>query len=238
MTLTKSQLRSSARRLRKFFDTDAIATDDEMDLLILDYENLSTYRDTFQGPMLKVRMGIQSFVRTCKIDEADVAQRLKRMPRILSKLSRYPSMQVVNMQDIAGCRVVVESRDQQETLVKHIRKRWDHGGQISKVYDYVSSPKDSGYRAVHVVALRDDRMVEIQVRTRMQQAWANGVEAASRGISAELKWEVGPETVLDYFRVLADVYEVAERGETPDPDTLNTLQGMRDNAAAAFGEMG
>ena len=38
-----------------------------------------------------------------------VAQRLKRMPTILSKLERQPTMDITRMQDIGGCRAVVQS---------------------------------------------------------------------------------------------------------------------------------
>jgi hypothetical protein len=46
-----------------------------------------------------------------------VAQRLKRLPTILDKLTRIPTMSVTTMHDLGGCRVVFETVDEVEELV-------------------------------------------------------------------------------------------------------------------------
>src|SRR5262245_30060847 len=45
-----------------------------------------------------------------------VAQRLKRMPTIIDKLARYPSMTLSQMQDIGGIRAILSSVAQAEKL--------------------------------------------------------------------------------------------------------------------------
>jgi len=177
-------------------------------------------------------MGLKSFVKTTGMPEATLAQRLKRLPRILGKLARYPSMQIVNMDDIAGCRVTVDSLDEQRSLVDHILKRWDEQGQVVRVRDYVAQPKDSGYRAVHVVVLRDERRVEIQVRTRLQQAWPNAVEDSSRALGEELKWDSGPEAAFKYHRVWSETLEDVEKGLPLSRARVQELAELRRIASA------
>jgi len=48
-------------------------------------------------------MGLRSVVGTegCTVE---VTQRLKRVPTIVDKLRREPTMQLASMQDIGGCR--------------------------------------------------------------------------------------------------------------------------------------
>jgi len=56
--------------------------------------------------------------RALQIDpNALIAQRLKRMPSILSKLKRFQNMELSRMQDLGGCRVVVES----VKMVRHLQ---------------------------------------------------------------------------------------------------------------------
>ena len=47
-----------------------------------------------------------------------VAQRLKRLPSIISKLERFHSMQLSTMQDLGGCRAVVRRVSNVDRLVK------------------------------------------------------------------------------------------------------------------------
>lgn len=47
--------------------------------------------------------------RAARVDpDATVAQRIKRLPSITQKLIRFPSMDLDRMQDIGGCRAVVD----------------------------------------------------------------------------------------------------------------------------------
>lgn len=49
-----------------------------------------------------------------------VAQRLKRLPTIISKLNRYKDMELSRMQDIAGVRIVVENMEQLRKVEREI----------------------------------------------------------------------------------------------------------------------
>lgn len=227
---SKNQLRKAAKRLRVYISSDSEATGEELDQLTRDFDLLGAYRSTFEDPMLKVRVGMQSFVRTCGYPDAHVAQRLKRLPRVLRKLIQQPSMQITNMQDIAGVRAVLPDIESVHDVAAHIDKRWGPKGQIHRVYDYIDTSKASGYRAIHIVALRDERLVEIQLRTVRQQGWADGVESLSRLFPWEFKWDEGPEEILSYFALLADTLYMWDAGATPERSMLEELDDARGRA--------
>jgi (p)ppGpp synthase/HD superfamily hydrolase len=113
-----------------------------------------------------------------------VAQRLKRLDSIISKLQREPTMSLWTMQDIGGCRVIVPSVDSvYEVAKRYKRSRVRH--QIKNEYDYITNPKCSGYRSLHLVyQYQSDKkneynrnmLIEIQVRTKLEHLWATAVE--------------------------------------------------------------
>ena len=55
-------------------------------------------------------------------DDAIVAQRLKRQYSITQKLFRFPNMSLVTMQDIGGCRVIVNTIDEVYDMVDRLKK--------------------------------------------------------------------------------------------------------------------
>lgn len=86
-----------------------------------------------------------------KIDaNALVAQRLKRTPSILRKLQRLSGMSLSRMQDIGGLRAVVSTLPMLKKLHSDYKgTRFTH--KLVSEYDYVSAPKESGYRSIHLV---------------------------------------------------------------------------------------
>ena len=74
------------------------------------------------------------------------------------------------MQDIGGLRIVLKlDLTGQDKIVSKILDMFAK----AKVIDRRESPKH-GYRAVHVIALLDERRIEIQLRTQLQDLWAQG----------------------------------------------------------------
>ncbi len=175
---------------------------------------VQAFRNAHGYPMTKVRVGIESMVRTEGISAA-VSQRHKRVPRIVRKLVRMPQTSLARLEDIGGCRVVVDSPQDAEALLKRIRRNW-HTSYARDPRDYVAYPKDIGYRAVHVVVRRDGRAIEVQVRTRGQQQWADAVEAIDSRLKLNLKDGVGPDSLVSYFSLAGKVIHAAEyAGEIP-----------------------
>lgn len=164
------------------------------------------FRAGFQDPLVRVTMGMRSFVRT-EGAPVLVTQRLKRAPTIAGKLARMPTVRLCQMQDIAGCRAILPSQPEVYDVVRRIRRRsWD----IRRLDDYMAKPKATGYRAVHVVVRRRGRLVEIQLRTPAQQRWAAEVDRAAGQIGLGLKDGQGPPELVAAFAELAE--EIAHSG--------------------------
>jgi putative GTP pyrophosphokinase len=170
--ITLSQVRKAGRILRAWWRRRQ-----ESPLIDPDVEDafdiLNDYRAIHQYPLTKATMGLRSMVQTAA-GQGVVSQRLKRHFSILTKLAREPSMQLNTMQDIAGCRAVVETVPQVYAVFKRFERRKD---RLVRPYDYIAAPKLGGYRALHVVVKYadqegEDRRVEVQLRTEVQHEWA------------------------------------------------------------------
>jgi GTP pyrophosphokinase len=205
---------------RKAIDRAGIAVrdwwldpDPDVDLPEEAFNVLWEYRRTFRGPLQKVTVGMRQFVQR-ESTQILVAQRLKRVPTIVEKLVRLPAMKVTRMEDIGGCRAVLPGgRTEIEGVLRRIEKnRWE----VSRFRDYIKKPKDTGYRAIHVVVVRDGRPIEIQLRTQPQHAWAAHVERAGAMRGEALKDGVGPPDLIETYRMLADSLAFSEEGKEPD----------------------
>ena len=150
-----------------------------------------------------------------------VAQRLKRTPSILRKLERNPGMQMARMQDIGGLRAVVNSISE----VNKIHKLYGDLNLTHEKYgedDYIKSPKNSGYRSLHLIykyknpanPIYDGLCVELQIRTKLQHAWATAVETIGTYLDQSLKSSEGSQEWLDYFKVVSAAFSHLEKCPT------------------------
>jgi Region found in RelA / SpoT proteins len=118
-------------------------------------------------------------------DNFFVSQRIKRLESIQRKLESG-TMQLSQMQDIGGCRAVIETVDDIVALRRlYDRSRFDHSFKNGK--DYIREPKDDG---TSKTAHYDDLQIEIQIRSQMQHAWATAVEAVGTLQNKPLNGEV------------------------------------------------
>jgi ppGpp synthetase/RelA/SpoT-type nucleotidyltranferase len=90
----------------------------------------------------------------------------KSSSSLIGKLQRQ-TVRLSQIQDMAGVRVTTPSRFEQDLLVQWLGSKFPKAAK----YDRLKSPSH-GYRAVHFVVEVHDRVVEIQLRTRLQDAWA------------------------------------------------------------------
>jgi putative GTP pyrophosphokinase len=190
------------------------------------YEILDAFRAEHQRPMTRVAKGLRSIVRTATRVEPVVSQRLKRSPRIVRKLKKMGKSNLARLEDIGGCRAVVQNLTELEAVRQRIERVWHQRyGQIRRRRDYIADVPDSGYRAVHWVVERAGRRIEVQLRTNLQQQWANAVESADARLGLTLKDGVGPKSMLEYFRTLGDyIYSI---------DNDMTDSTLRDRLTAA-----
>lgn len=175
---------------------------------------------------------------------AIVAQRIKRLPSIQDKLTRFPGMLLSRMQDIGGCRAVLHSVDEVDQLVKvykgGITKNPRHRQTFVNEKDYIRTPKDDGYRCYHMVfkyntdsperKVYNGLRIEIQLRSRLQHIWATAVETTSTFTGQALKSNVGSEDWKRFFALMAS--EMAVRESCP------IVAGTPENAQERVDEIG
>lgn len=86
------------------------------------------------------------------------------------------------------------------------------GAQV-RIKDYISEPKDDGYRAVHVIVKYDDRRIEVQLRTRIQHEWAFTVEGVTSRFGLDVKAGGGPPEVREWFAAVSEAMPEGTSGQ-------------------------
>lgn len=151
--------------------------------------------------------------RTQKINtNAVVAQRLKRTPSILLKLSSHRTMRLSAMQDIGGLRAILESNEDVYRLLELYKKSKSKHSLFS-LDDYIEKPKKDGYRSVHLVyklSKTPSLFLEIQLRSQLQHIWATGVEVFGTLENSSFKSGQGSRKWLDFFALLSSVFAIKE----------------------------
>lgn len=123
---------------------------------------------------LRVMLVAQEVLRS-RVRGLRPTSRLKTLQTIVDKLRREPTMALGRMRDIAGLRIVEEmTRQEQAVLASEVKDVLGELGSV-KVIDRLRHPSH-GYRAIHLELCVDGRFVEVQVRTRRQDQWAQIVE--------------------------------------------------------------
>lgn len=130
---------------------------------------------------------------------------------ILLKLGRE-SIRLSQVQDIAGCRVVVGSVGEQDVFVGELRKRFE----ITTMKDRRKSPQ-FGYRAVHIIPKVSGKAIEIQVRTTLQHHWAALSEKCYDVVDKEIKFGGGPKEWQEILNSLSKSIEIFEDVESEFP---------------------
>ena len=194
------------------------------------FEVLANWRASHGYPINTFQATLRS--RLKRIDKKGiVAERLKRTPSILLKLNRFNTMKLSRMQDIGGLRAIVRGMQQVRMLEKKYREgRLDHKLVNSK--DYISNPKADGYRCVHLVfRYYNDRApqynglhVELQIRTKLQHAWATAVETMGTFLGQALKSGMGDDVWRRFFSVVsAGFAKIEETAPVPGYESLGFI---------------
>ena len=141
-----------------------------------------------------------------------IAQRHKRKSAIIDKLRKLSGMNLSQMNDIAGCRLIFENTEALYEFRKNFhnsRLRHDLKDNPDK-YDYIKSPKDNGYRGVHDVysyngTQHKGLLIEIQYRTLVQHSWATAVEVMGFVTGNDLKSGQGDKKLLEIFCLASEI---------------------------------
>ncbi len=145
-----------------------------------------------------------------------VAQRIKRLASIEDKLARYKWLKLSAMQDIAGCRVIVNSVASVYALVHGYRSYRGHS--LDDEDDYIRKPKPSGYRGYHLIFQYENPLfaeygglkVEMQLRSNLQHCWATAVEIVDIYLREGLKANRGSADWRRFFALMATAIALRE----------------------------
>ncbi len=194
-------------------------------------EVLSNWREVHAYPMQTTLMLLRTHAYSVDAQSV-VSQRLKRAISIQQKLRRYPSMKLDRMQDIAGCRAIVASVSEVRAL--HLRLKASRTKHIlHSESDYITRPKTSGYRGIHLVFRYSGAKtpyvglsVEVQLRSRLQHAWATSVEIVDTFTDQSLKASRGSAVWLRFFQLASAV--IADQEACPLGDGLSLPDALEE----------
>lgn len=188
--ISKTQIDRLGDRLRKESFTDS-------DLRLLD-----EYRRSFTTAYGKIvgtirgQLGLEPTGRPAK-STTSIAEKLRR-----------ESIRLSQIQDIAGCRLIVSDMVEQDRVVASLVELFPG----STIVDRREQPSH-GYRAVHVIAKVDIKGVEIQLRSTLQQLWAELSEKLSDLIDPTIKYGGGNESIKEFLATTSKLVQQQERGE-------------------------
>jgi hypothetical protein len=192
---------------------------------------INNWRASHAYPLQCLKMAL--LTRAKKVyPNAMVAQRLKRLPSIRLKLDNNKTMKLSKMHDIGGCRAVLRSVREAEQLVRvyeRIAAKNPHKrAEFIRKYDYIAEPKPDGYRSVHLVfKYRTDSKkrsaynglrIEVQIRSRLQHAWATAVETVSTFTGRSIRLDIGDASWRRFFALVGTAIALRERRPAA-PDT-------------------
>ena len=190
--------------------TDSSSTKEERDNALI---VLNNWRAAHAYPLQVICSNLR-----LRNPDAIVVQRLKRLESITGKIARFPDMNLYRMQDLGGCRVIVDTIDQvYESIENYKNSRIRH--ILKREYDYINHPKTSGYRSYHMVyqfhsdkeeTYNKNMLIEVQFRTKLQHIWATAVEMMGIYTDSNLKSSQGDEEILRFFTLVSSVIALQE----------------------------
>jgi putative GTP pyrophosphokinase len=208
--LTISQLNKIGERLRK-----NLATED--DLRLLDEFRLS-FQPAYDEVFAELsQMGLNPGGRPQKTTLSIIA----KLNRERTRLSR--------MQDIAGCRVVVDNMLDQNRVIDDLKARWPE----ALVHDRRVKPS-YGYRAVHMVVTIKEHPVEIQIRASLQHTWASTTEKLSDVFDPAIKYGGGPVWVQKILIATSESCAKFEETEFLHAQLLRKIENLPTMEKAEF----
>lgn len=200
-TLSKTQVDQLGDRLRRGIHA-------EVDLRALD-----EYRRSFGETYATV---VETIRQRLHLDPT--GRPAKSTSSLLAKLRRE-SIRLTQVQDVAGCRVVVADAAEQELVVASLSALFSD----TSVIDRRANPSH-GYRAVHAVVRISGRLIEIQIRTPLQHLWAEFCEKLSDKFDSSIKYGGGTDVVRNLLAAASDVVAGLEEAEMRVVDMIARLR--------------
>ena len=192
---------------------------------------VDNWREAHAFPLHVIYINLRRIAQ--KYNNVIVAERLKRLDSIISKLKRQPSMSLWTMQDLGGCRLIVPNIDDvyfhaqnyEQSRKRHV---------LLNTYDYIKHPKSSGYRSLHLVyqyhsdnsdKYNKNMLIEIQIRTHLQHLWATAVETMGLFTKESIKSGQGSDDIKRFFVLVSSLFAIREN-QPLVPNTVNEISEL------------
>ena len=192
-------------------------TDDEIDALGERLRQGITDADrrrygSYRRVLNRLRFDLETELRAL-FPNAEVGSRTKRVETVAAKMERRADLTLSQVTDLAGCRIIVSSRADQQAVVAQLLATYD----VQQVDDKSDSPK-FGYRAVHFDIRYRGQLMEIQVQTRNQHLWQMVSELAA-GYDISIKYGGGLQEVNNALQDLSELAWRCDLEGTELPET-------------------
>lgn len=182
--------------------------------------HIQEWRETHLFVLAELNKQIKAFFAERGIAYDFQSMRIKRMTSIEAKLRNNAKgrMKLGGMQDIGGIRYVFGGIADVDKANEALAEFAPAGFVFRRQSDYISEPKQSGYRSIHYIYQYVSNneeyngiSIELQIRTRLQHAWAMAVETASLTARTTLKAEIGgAEDWRGFFRLVSALFAKEE----------------------------
>jgi len=133
-----------------------------------DRQSLADVVDVYQQILDDVKSRLKSL-------GYDATTRVKTTGTLIEKLRREGRMRLSQVQDLAGARIIVPDRPTQDDAAARIRSHFEGPDLLCKEVDRRKDPS-YGYRALHLIVNVGSVLVEIQIRTDLEDTWAQIME--------------------------------------------------------------
>lgn len=194
--LSKTQIDRLGDRLKK----DNI---EEADLRLLDlYRRSFTHAYEIVVGAIRKELALEPTGRPSKTTTS-IADKLRR-----------ESIRLTQIQDIAGCRLIVADIATQNAVVQSLSKLF----QQTIIVDRRERPSN-GYRAVHVVVKIEGVVIEVQVRTSLQHLWAELSEKISDIVDPSIKYGGGDDFIRGFLKDTSAIVAAPESVEMKFAET-------------------
>ncbi len=170
-------------------------------------EDLDAWRYRHIRPMDDIFDAINQLKEKHPEFDYDVAERLKRLPSILGKLYRFPTMKLNQIQDIGGVRIICSDIDQLMALLPYLDEILPEYREKNRL----ENPAPSGYRGIHRIYKKDGVCVELQIRTMLEHVWATSVESIDVLRGTAMKNGEDGAAWTEFFQLLSSFFAMSEQ---------------------------
>ena len=200
-----------------------------------DYEMLTRVAEAYQAVLDKVEERLQQL-------GFEATTRVKTTGTLVEKLRRTPQLPLGSIHDVAGARIVIDGgRWEQDQAAGRIMAAFADCPKPPEPIDRRKQPS-YGYRAFHVIVFEDSTPVEIQIRTKLQDTWAQISEKLGDLWGRGLRYGLGPDipdepaglpgqegtTRLDVVNRMAALADTIADFESQELHLANMMSRLRD----------